>query len=147
MLLRLFAKKKMVQFTSRSFRDHYKSVFLKVIIYLFLGEISTQVSAAVNRCDYNKNVTYWTYCQECSIIQHYSCQSSYIQTSGKHGIRSCVLNLYFGGGFGSVAVTGCQHTCVKEETFKKCCDGFWGSECDGMHILKNVIYLVLIWHK
>lgn len=132
-----FCKQKMVEITSKSYSEPLKSAFL-LFSFLLLVNISTTQVSARNRCDYQKAVTYWTSCRECSIIRHYRCHSAYIQTSGANGTRSCKTTVHFGSGFGSVSVQGCQHTCVMMETFKKCCDGFWGSECKGMQTLKGL---------
>lgn len=135
----------MVNIVFRSFRGRNTNVF-SLFLFLVLLYYSTQVSATSNRCDYKKPVTYWTRCQECSINRQQRCPAPYIHTSGAAGVRGCPIRIHFGSVIGVVKVAGCRHTCVKIESFRKCCAGFWGGRCEGTNQLEFFSVKILVFN-
>ena len=92
------------------------------------------VASLPSRCDGVRYIYAWGTCLECSLnaLPGLSvCPSNYNKITTGQGIRRCSFRLHFGADFGYIIVPGCQHRCARTVVQKECCDGFWGSDCQG----------------
>lgn len=97
------------------------------------------------RCDRQVDSFVWSNCLECSVNAFLlnPCPSGYSQITSGEGVQRCSYLVHFGFNFGLMSVPGCQHNCSRKVTQRQCCEGFWGTDCQGIVVLK--IHSLLIY--
>uniref|UniRef100_A0A8B9S3J3 Stabilin 1 n=1 Tax=Apteryx owenii TaxID=8824 RepID=A0A8B9S3J3_APTOW len=68
-----------------------------------------------------------TACTACAAAPKMLCPRGWIKTTQGLGVRDCRYTVKLGEN--TLSQPGCHHICKKEIEEKKCCPGFWGTEC------------------
>ena len=98
------------------------------------------------RCDRQVDSFVWSNCNECSVNAFLPnpCPSGYSQITTGEGVQRCSYLVHFGFNFGLMSVPGCQHNCTRKVTQKQCCEGFWGTDCQGIVAVKVSCRLISV---
>ena len=97
------------------------------------------------RCDRQVDRYVWSNCMECSVNAFLlsPCPSGYSQVTSGEGEQRCFFPVNFGFNVGVISIPGCQHNCTRKITVKQCCDGFWGTDCQGIYYSSCEKYPIL----
>nr|XP_023955738.1 stabilin-1 isoform X4 [Chrysemys picta bellii] len=78
-------------------------------------------------CNIKTMFTLATPCTSCAVATKVVCPKGWIKMTQALGERGCryTVNLEED----TLSLPGCSHMCKKEVEEKKCCPGFWGTEC------------------
>ncbi|XP_053932500.1 stabilin-1 isoform X1 [Cuculus canorus] len=79
------------------------------------------------RCNVKTMFTMNTECTSCAAAPKMLCPRGWLKTTQGLGLRDCRYTVKLGEN--TLSLPGCHHICKKEIEEKKCCPGFWGSEC------------------
>uniref|UniRef100_A0A8B9PAF4 Stabilin 1 n=1 Tax=Apteryx owenii TaxID=8824 RepID=A0A8B9PAF4_APTOW len=79
------------------------------------------------RCNVRMTFTLNTACTACAAAPKMLCPRGWIKTTQGLGVRDCRYTVKLGEN--TLSQPGCHHICKKEIEEKKCCPGFWGTEC------------------
>ncbi|NXU52032.1 STAB1 protein, partial [Turnix velox] len=80
------------------------------------------------RCNIKTMFTMNTACTACAIAPKTLCPRGWLKTTQGMGVRDCRFTVKLGEN--TISQPGCHHICKKEVEEKKCCPGFWGTECN-----------------
>uniref|UniRef100_A0A8B9NJA7 Uncharacterized protein n=1 Tax=Accipiter nisus TaxID=211598 RepID=A0A8B9NJA7_9AVES len=81
------------------------------------------------RCNIKTMFTMNTACTACAAAPKMVCPKGWLKTTQGLGVRNCRYTVKLGEN--TLSQPGCHHICKKEIEEKKCCPGFWGTECYG----------------
>ncbi|XP_060071055.1 stabilin-2-like [Ylistrum balloti] len=85
-------------------------------------------------CNETSSFTFSTRCVSCSANAGVECPTETVKLTKHRGMSDCTYTINFAGiEFSS---GGCRHVCQEMAQIPKCCEGYWGSNCDrcpGMH--------------
>ncbi|NWQ64244.1 STAB2 protein, partial [Neopipo cinnamomea] len=81
------------------------------------------------RCNVKTMFTLNTACTACAAAPKMLCPRGWLKTSQGIGVRDCRYSVKLGEN--TLSLPGCHHICKKDIEEKKCCPGFWGTECYG----------------
>uniref|UniRef100_A0A8C0VTN0 Stabilin 1 n=1 Tax=Cyanistes caeruleus TaxID=156563 RepID=A0A8C0VTN0_CYACU len=79
------------------------------------------------RCNVKTMFTLTTTCTSCAAVPKMMCPRGWLKASQRSGMRDCRYSVKLGEN--TLTLPGCHHLCKKEIEEKKCCPGFWGTEC------------------
>ncbi|OWK63486.1 Stabilin-1, partial [Lonchura striata] len=79
------------------------------------------------RCNVKTMFTLNTACTSCAAVPKMFCPRGWLKTTQKLGVRDCRYSVKLGEN--ALSMPGCHHMCKKEIEEKRCCPGFWGTEC------------------
>uniref|UniRef100_A0A8C3UUP6 Stabilin 1 n=1 Tax=Catharus ustulatus TaxID=91951 RepID=A0A8C3UUP6_CATUS len=79
------------------------------------------------RCNVKTKFTLNTACTSCAAVPKMLCPRGWLKTTQRSGVRDCRYSVKLGEN--SLSLPGCHHVCKKEIEERKCCPGFWGTEC------------------
>ncbi|NXY91212.1 STAB1 protein, partial [Alcedo cyanopectus] len=79
------------------------------------------------RCNIKTMFTLNTACTSCAAAPKMLCPRGWLKTTQGLGVRDCRYTVKLGEN--TLSQPGCHHICKKEIEEKKCCPGFWGTEC------------------
>ncbi|KAK2534307.1 Stab1 [Columba guinea] len=79
------------------------------------------------RCNVKTMFTLNTACTACAAAPKVFCPRGWLKTTQGLGVRDCRYTVKLGEN--TLSLPGCHHICKKEIEEKRCCPGFWGSEC------------------
>uniref|UniRef100_A0A8C3K8R3 Stabilin 1 n=1 Tax=Calidris pygmaea TaxID=425635 RepID=A0A8C3K8R3_9CHAR len=79
------------------------------------------------RCNIKTMFTLNTACIACAVAPKTLCPRGWLKTTQGLGVRDCRYTVNLGEN--TISQPGCYHICRKEIEEKKCCPGFWGTEC------------------
>uniref|UniRef100_A0A8C8VGW1 Stabilin 1 n=1 Tax=Pelusios castaneus TaxID=367368 RepID=A0A8C8VGW1_9SAUR len=79
------------------------------------------------QCNVKTMFTLATPCTSCVVAPRVVCPKGWIRMTQGLGERGCRYTVKLGEGI--LSLPGCSHMCKKEIEEKKCCQGFWGTEC------------------
>ncbi|XP_010146410.1 PREDICTED: stabilin-1, partial [Eurypyga helias] len=79
------------------------------------------------RCNIKTMFTLNTACTACAAVPRMFCPRGWLKTTQGLGVRDCRYTVKLGEN--TLSQPGCHHICKKEIEEKKCCPGFWGTEC------------------
>ena len=86
------------------------------------------------RCDVTRQVQTYTACTECIVNEFLSCPRGTVQTSTGQGLADCDYRFLF------FIRPGCRHSCLSTVvTEAKCCNGYWGTNCDREYLLTAIV--------
>uniref|UniRef100_A0A8C7EAD1 Stabilin 1 n=1 Tax=Nothoprocta perdicaria TaxID=30464 RepID=A0A8C7EAD1_NOTPE len=86
-----------------------------------------RVSLKSMRCNVRTTFTSNTECTACAAAPRAFCPRGWLKTTQGLGVRNCRYTVKLGEN--TLSLPGCHHVCKKEIEEKKCCPGFWGTEC------------------
>ncbi|KAH1167445.1 hypothetical protein KIL84_002928 [Mauremys mutica] len=78
-------------------------------------------------CNVKTMFTLATPCTSCAVATKVVCPKGWIKMTQALGERGCRYTVNLGED--TLSLLGCSHMCKKEIEEKKCCPGFWGTEC------------------
>uniref|UniRef100_A0A8C5T943 Stabilin 1 n=1 Tax=Malurus cyaneus samueli TaxID=2593467 RepID=A0A8C5T943_9PASS len=78
-------------------------------------------------CNVKTMFTSNTACTSCAAVTKMLCPRGWLKTTQRYGVRDCRYSVKLGEN--TLSLPGCHHMCKKEIEAKKCCPGFWGTEC------------------
>ncbi|KAM6256750.1 stabilin-1 [Porphyrio hochstetteri] len=79
------------------------------------------------RCNIKTMFTLNTACTACAAVPKMLCPRGWSKTTQGLGVRNCRYTVKLGEN--TLSLPGCHHICKKEIEEKRCCPGFWGTEC------------------
>uniref|UniRef100_U3K2S4 Stabilin 1 n=1 Tax=Ficedula albicollis TaxID=59894 RepID=U3K2S4_FICAL len=79
------------------------------------------------RCNVKTMFTLNTACTSCAAVPKVLCPRGWLKTTQRSGVRGCRYPVKLGEN--TLSLPGCHHMCKKEIEERKCCPGFWGTEC------------------
>uniref|UniRef100_A0A8C3QQ22 Stabilin 1 n=1 Tax=Cyanoderma ruficeps TaxID=181631 RepID=A0A8C3QQ22_9PASS len=79
------------------------------------------------RCNVKTMFTLNTACTSCAAVPKMMCPRGWLKTTQRSGVRDCRYSVKLGEN--TLSLPGCHHMCKKEIEERKCCPGFWGTEC------------------
>ncbi|XP_052535240.1 stabilin-1 [Tympanuchus pallidicinctus] len=78
------------------------------------------------KCNVKMTFTSSTACTSCAVVSRTSCPKGWMRAT-EGFVRGCRYTVKLGEN--TLSLSGCYRTCKKEIEEKKCCPGFWGTEC------------------
>ncbi|XP_053809782.1 stabilin-1 [Vidua chalybeata] len=103
------------------------------LLFLFLAACFTPTADCQSqklksmRCNVKTMFTLNTACTSCAAVPKMLCPRGWLKTTQRSGVRDCRYSVKLGEN--TLSLPGCHHMCKKEIEEKKCCPGFWGTEC------------------
>ncbi|XP_053156108.1 stabilin-1 [Hemicordylus capensis] len=79
------------------------------------------------QCDRKLTYTRTTPCTSCAVSNTVRCPEGWIKESQILGEKRCSYTVKLDEN--TLLLSGCSRTCKKTIEEKRCCDGYWGSEC------------------
>uniref|UniRef100_A0A8C5J7C1 Stabilin 1 n=1 Tax=Junco hyemalis TaxID=40217 RepID=A0A8C5J7C1_JUNHY len=79
------------------------------------------------RCNIKTMFTMNTACTSCAAVPKMLCPRGWSRTTQRPGLGDCRYSVKLGEN--TLSLPGCHRICNKEIEEKKCCPGFWGTEC------------------
>uniref|UniRef100_A0A8U8BEX9 Uncharacterized protein n=1 Tax=Geospiza parvula TaxID=87175 RepID=A0A8U8BEX9_GEOPR len=79
------------------------------------------------RCNVKTTFTLNTACTSCAAVPKMLCPRGWLRTTQRPGVRDCRYSVKLGEN--TLSLPGCHRVCQKEIEERKCCPGFWGTEC------------------
>ncbi|XP_059572069.1 stabilin-1 isoform X2 [Alligator mississippiensis] len=105
--------------------------FLLTASFISTTEGQTQKLRSM-QCNVKMMFTLNTPCTSCAASPKSTCPKGWIKVTQGLGERNCkffYLRYTVKLGEDTLSLPGCSHMCKKEIEDKKCCPGFWGTEC------------------
>ncbi|XP_048356379.1 stabilin-2 isoform X2 [Sphaerodactylus townsendi] len=109
-------------------KNHLALLFLMSSLVANAYSVMKVTEQGKNKCDENTFFTTKTECHPCSLNFDIQCPEGFTRTANGSGTQDCRLGVQIKGG-STIALLGCQHTCVKEYQQPQCCQGYWGPDC------------------
>ncbi|CAK8692050.1 unnamed protein product [Clavelina lepadiformis] len=100
---------------------------------------TTTATSFQNRCDLTIHDTLRTDCINCRANLRVQCPLGYRKTTRGQGRKGCRYNINYLGR--TRPAKGCLHTCLMTRNEPKCCDGFWGQDCQAV-IIHLIVHLM-----
>ncbi|XP_075015285.1 stabilin-1 isoform X2 [Calonectris borealis] len=103
------------------------------LLFFFLAACFTPTADCQNqklksmRCNIKTMFTLNTACTACAAAPKMLCPRGWLKATQGLGVRDCRYTVKLGEN--TLSQPGCHHICKKEIEEKKCCPGFWGTEC------------------
>lgn len=109
-----------------------------VVLALYLISITSAQQQQDGRCDVTREVVTYTRCMNCLLNTFASCPSGTNKTSTGQGLNDCTYRVFI------FRFPGCRHSCQSTVvTEARCCDGYWGTNCDRECIQLQATYFLL----
>ncbi|XP_069142065.1 stabilin-2-like [Argopecten irradians] len=108
--------------------------FFVLLIFQLSSPSATGFMSILRFCNDTSTVTFRTKCVSCSDNADVECPSGTRKLTSNRGLSDCSYIVQFMGL--EISSSGCRHTCLEQIQIPKCCDGYWGQNCDrcpGVH--------------
>ncbi|XP_061473966.1 stabilin-1 [Rhineura floridana] len=103
------------------------------LLFFFCATCLTSATEGKNqqlkymRCDQKFTYTHDMLCTSCALAARLLCPRGWSKMLGGEGQKTCRYTLKLGEN--TLSFSGCTQMCKQEIEEKRCCPGFWGSDC------------------